>query len=126
ETVRWGILGTGGIAHAFATALLETPGAKHAAIGSRSVASAEKFGSEFARDGAPIAYGSYQELCDSSEVDIIYIGTPHPMHAENATMALNGGKAVLCEKPFTMNLREAEQVVALARAKGLFLMEAMW
>lgn len=123
EVVRWGILGTGGIAHAFATALLETPGAKIAAIGSRSVESAEKFGREF---GAPIAYGSYQELCDSSEVDIIYIGTPHPMHAENAKMALEGGKAVLCEKPFTMNLREAEEVVALARAKKLFLMEAMW
>jgi predicted dehydrogenase len=59
-------------------------------------------------------------------VDIIYIATPHPMHAENAMMALGGGKAVLCEKPFTMNLREAEQVVALARAKKLFLMEAMW
>lgn len=125
--VRWGILGTGGIAHAFATALLETPGAKIAAIGSRSVASAEKFGREFAgQSGAPIAYGSYQALCDSTEVDIIYIGTPHPMHAENTTMALNGGKAVLCEKPFTMNLREAEKVVALAREKGLFLMEAMW
>ncbi len=123
ETVRWGILGTGGIAHAFATALMETPGATLAAVGSRSVDSAEKFGREF---GAPAAYGSYQALCNAPEVDIIYIGTPHPMHAENTSMALEGGKAVLCEKPFTMNLREAEQVVALARSKNLFLMEAMW
>jgi predicted dehydrogenase len=123
ETVRWGILGTGGIAHAFATALMETPGATLAAVGSRSVESAEKFGREFA---SPLAYGSYQALCDAPGVDIIYIGTPHPVHAENATMALEGGKAVLCEKPFTMNLREAEKVVALARAKKLFLMEAMW
>lgn len=123
ETVRWGILGTGGIAHAFATALMETPGTTLAAVGSRSVESAEQFGSEF---GSPMAYGSYHALCNAADVDIIYIGTPHPMHAENTTMALQGGKAVLCEKPFTMNAREAEQVVALARAKKLFLMEAMW
>ena len=123
EPVRWGILGTGGIAHAFATALMETPGATLAAVGSRSVGSAEQFGREF---GSPVAYGSYQALCDSPRVDIIYIGTPHPVHAENAIMALTGGKAVLCEKPFAMNLRQAEKVVALAREKKLFLMEAMW
>lgn len=123
DVVRWGVLGTGVIAHAFATALKETPGAVLAAVGSRSVASAETFGSQF---GAPKAYGSYQELCDAPDVDIIYIGTPHPMHAENTIMALDSGKAVLCEKPFTMNLREAEKVVALAREKKLFLMEAMW
>ncbi len=122
-TVGWGILGTGGIAHAFATALMETPGVRLAAVGSRSVPGAERFGREF---GAPAAYGSYQELCNAPEVDIVYIGTPHPMHAENAIMALSGGKAVLCEKPFTMNLREAQAVVALAREKKLFLMEAMW
>lgn len=123
EPVGWGILGTGGIAHAFATALMETPGAKLAAVGSRSIDSAKNFGREF---GSPAAYGSYQELCDAPGVDIIYIGTPHPMHAENAIMALGGGKAVLCEKPFAMNLREAGKVVALAREKKLFLMEAMW
>ncbi len=123
QAVRWGILGTGRIAHAFATALMDTPGTVLAAVGSRSVESARRFGAEF---GAPAAYGSYQALCDAPEVDIIYIGTPHPLHADNASMALEGGKAVLCEKPFTINLREAEQVVALARAKKLFLMEAMW
>jgi predicted dehydrogenase len=123
EVVRWGILGTGGIARAFASALMETPGAILAAVGSRSVESAEAFGREF---GKPVSYGSYQALADAPDVDIIYIATPHPMHAENAMMALNGGKAVLCEKPFTMNLREAVQVVAMARAKKLFLMEAMW
>lgn len=123
ETVRWGILGTGGIAHAFATALTKTPGAALAAVGSRSLESAEKFGREF---GSPAAFGSYQGLCNASGVDIIYIGTPHPLHAENTTMALEGGKAVLCEKPFSMNLRQAEKMVALARSKRLFLMEAMW
>lgn len=123
ESVRWGILGTGGIAHAFATALMDTPGATLAAVGSRSVESAEKFGREF---GSPAAYGSYQALCDAPGIDIIYIGTPHPLHAENTIMALGGGKAVLCEKPFAMNLLQAEKMVALAREKKLFLMEAMW
>lgn len=122
-TIRWGILGTGGIARAFAAALMETPGAVLAAVGSRSIDSARGFASEF---GSPACYGSYEALAGAPDIDIIYIGTPHPMHAQNAMLALRGGKAVLCEKPFTMNLREAVQVVALARAKNLFLMEAMW
>ena len=121
--VRWGILGTGGIARAFATALMDTPGAVLAAVGSRSIDSARAFAGDF---GSALCYGSYQALADAPGIDIIYIGTPHPLHAQNALMALEGGKAVLCEKPFTMNLREATQVVALAREKKLFLMEAMW
>ena len=123
QPIRWGIIGTGGIARAFATALMQTPGAVLAAVGSRSVESARAFGRDF---GALDTYGSYQELANAPGIDIVYIGTPHPMHAENAMMALHGGKAVLCEKPFTMNVREAAQVVALAREKQLFLMEAMW
>ncbi len=123
EPIRWGILGTGGIARAFAQGLAETPGAVLAAVGSRTVDAAASFATEY---GAQAAYGSYAALADADGVDIIYIGTPHPMHADNAMLALRGGKAVLCEKPFTMNLREAEQVVALAREKNLFLMEAMW
>jgi predicted dehydrogenase len=127
DTIRWGILGTGGIARAFATALKDTPGAVLAAVGSRTVDSAAAFGREFGDARyPPAAYGSYQALADAADVDIIYIGTPHPMHAENAILALNGGKAVLCEKPFTMNLREAVQVIAVARERKLFLMEAMW
>ncbi|WP_426107042.1 Gfo/Idh/MocA family protein [Massilia sp. TSP1-1-2] len=121
--IRWGILGTGGIARAFATALQDTPHAVLAAVGSRSIDSARAFGMEF---GAPQSFGSYEALCAAPDIDIIYIGTPHPLHARNALMALEGGKAVLCEKPFTMNLREARQVVASARARKLFLMEAMW
>lgn len=123
EAVRWGILGTGKIARAFATALRDTPGAVLAGVASRSLESAQAFGAEF---GALDSYGSYQALADASNIDVIYIGTPHPMHVENALMALNGGKGVLCEKPFTMNRREAEEIVALAREKKLFLMEAMW
>ena len=121
--IRWGILGTGGIARAFATALMDTPEAVLAAVGSRSIHSARGFGLDF---GAPQSYGSYAALCAAPDIDIIYIGTPHPLHAQNSLMALHAGKAVLCEKPFTMNLREAKQVVALARERKLFLMEAMW
>ena len=123
EPVRWGILGTGKIARAFATALKETPGAVLAAVASRSIASAQAFADEF---GVATAFGSYQALADALGIDIVYIATPHPIHAANATMLLHGGKAVLCEKPFTMNRLEAEKVIALAREKQLFLMEAMW
>lgn len=123
NAIRWGILGTGKIARAFAEALAETPGAQLAAVASRSIAGADAFAAGF---GQPRAFGSYQELADADGIDIVYIATPHPMHAANALMALGAGKAVLCEKPFTINRREAEQVVALAREKGLFLMEAMW
>jgi predicted dehydrogenase len=122
-TVRWGILGTGKIARAFAQALKDTPGAVLAGVASRGIEGARAFAAEF---GAGAAYGSYQALADAHDVDIVYIATPHPMHAGNALMALDAGKGVLCEKAFTMNRREAEQVVALARRRKLFLMEAMW
>ena len=123
EAVRWGILGTGKIAHAFATALKGVPGAVLAGVASRSQETADAFGHEF---GALASYGSYEALAANPDIDLIYIGTPHPQHVENALMALRAGKGVLCEKPFTMNLREAEQVVTLARTRRLFLMEAMW
>ena len=122
DEIRWGILGTGKIARAFANALSDTPGAALAAVGSRSIDSAQAFAGEF----SAVAYGSYQALADATGVDIVYIGTPHPIHFENARMLLNAGKAVLCEKPFMINQREAEEIVALARAKKLFLMDAMW
>jgi predicted dehydrogenase len=123
NTTRWGIIGTGKIARAFAAALRETPGAVLAGVASRSSASAEAFASE---QGVAQAYGSYQALIEASDIDLVYIATPHTEHAANALMALEAGKGVLCEKPFTMNRAEADQVVALARAKNLFLMEAMW
>lgn len=126
--VRWGILGTGRIARDFAAGLRSTPDAVLAAVASRSSEGAQAFAQQFAQSSSdvPLAFGSYEELANSPDVDIIYIATPHPMHAANALLALRGGKAVLCEKPFAMNRREAGEVVALARAKNLFLMEAMW
>ena len=123
EPIRWGILGTGKIARAFATALQEVPDAVLAGVASRSLDKAEAFAAEF-QGGA--AYGSYEELAGAGGIDLVYVATPHPQHAANALLALGAGKGVLCEKPFTMNAREAEQVIGLARSKRLFLMEAMW
>lgn len=123
KVIRWGILGTGKIAKAFANGLKDTPDAELVAVASRSADGAAAFGAEF---GVPRRHASYQALADDAGVDVIYIATPHPMHHANALMCLNAGKPVLVEKSFTVNRREAEEIVALARAKKLFAMEAMW
>jgi dihydrodiol dehydrogenase / D-xylose 1-dehydrogenase (NADP) len=123
EVIRWGILGTGNIAHKFATGLQSASGAQLVAVGSRTQASADKFGAEF---NIPRRHTSYEALAHDPEVDAIYISTPHPFHVENTKLCLENGKAVLCEKPFTINTRQADEVIALARQKRLFLMEAMW
>jgi len=125
-SVRWGILGTGRIAKAFANALKDTPDAVLTGVGSRTQEGAQAFTQEFGENVATKAYGSYEALAQAADIDLIYVGTPHPMHFENVRMALEAGKGVLCEKAFTVNRAEAEQLVALARAKNLFLMEAMW
>jgi predicted dehydrogenase len=124
--VRWGILGTGKIAKAFASALKETPGAVLAGVGSRTLQGAQAFADEFGAQPGTKAYGSYEELADAGDIDLVYVGTPHPAHVDNVRLLLNAGKGVLCEKPFTMNRQQAEELVALAREKKLFLMEAMW
>jgi len=121
-TIRWGIIGTGKIARTFAEGLGFIDEGVVAAVGSRSLESAQSFVAEFG--GTP--YGSYDELCGDPNVDAVYIATPHPMHLANATAALNAGKPVLVEKAFTMSGDEARALVELARAKGLFAMEAMW
>jgi predicted dehydrogenase len=122
--IRWGILGTGRIAHKFThDVLAAAPGAVITAVGSRTQETADAFGEEF---GIAHRHGSYEELAADPEVDVVYVATPHPWHFEAAMVCLNGGKAVLCEKAFAMNARQAKQMVALAREKNLFLMEAMW
>ena len=121
--IRWGILGTGAIAKQFAKGLSVLPNAELVAVGSRSKESASAFGDSF---GIPRRHASYQALAADAEVDVVYIATPHPMHAENTMLCLEAGKHVLCEKPFTINAPEARDIVAYARAHKLFLMEAMW
>jgi predicted dehydrogenase len=121
-SLRWGILGTGGIAHS-QTSDLKGNGFTVTAVGSRSQQSADAFAAEF---DIPTAHSSYEALVADPNVDIIYVSTPHPFHAENATLALNAGKHVLLEKPFTINQAEAKAVVDLAASKGLVVLEAMW
>ncbi len=123
KTIRWGILGTGKIAGSFATGLSFVSGAEIVAVGSRSEATAQEFA---ARHGIPNAYASYQALILDPGVDVVYIATPHSLHLDNCLMCLDAGKAVLCEKPFTINAAQAQKVIETARQKKLFLMEAMW
>ncbi|SDM74964.1 Predicted dehydrogenase [Cryobacterium flavum] len=120
--IRWGILATGGIAHLFTNDLVQN-GHTVQAVGSRSQASAHSFAAEFS---IPTAHSSYADLVNDPEVDVIYVSTPHPFHAEHARLALNAGKHVLIEKPFALNAREARQIVDLAVSRGLLVMEAMW
>ena len=121
--MRWGILGTGGIAGAFATDLRLTDSGVAVAVGSRSQASADRFADEF---GIANRHGSYESLVADPEVDVVYVASPHPMHHDNAILALRAGKHVLVEKPFMMNAAEARDVAGVAREQGLFAMEAMW
>lgn len=120
--LRWGILATGGIAGAFASDL-RTAGLDLVAVGSRSQESADAFAARF---DIATAHPSYEALVADPDVDIIYVSTPHPMHHENARLALEAGKHVLVEKPFTLNHGEAEDLQRLAAERGLLVMEAMW
>src|SRR5882757_8030205 len=121
--VRWGILGTGGIASTFVADLRLADSGVAAAVGSRSRGSADRFADEF---GIANRHASYESLAADPDVDVIYVATPHPMHHDNAILALRAGKHVLVEKPFTMNAAEAREVADAARKHGLFAMEAMW
>ena len=123
DAIRWGILGTGKIARKFAEGLKVLPDARLMAVGSRNANPAQEFGSHF---NVPHRHASYEALAADPDVDAIYVATPHSCHKDNTLLALAGGKAVLCEKPFTINTREAEQVIKFAREKMVFLMEAMW
>jgi predicted dehydrogenase len=123
KPIRWGIIGTGNIASQFATGLSVLDDAELVAVGSRSEETANRFGDEF---NVPDRHASYEALAENSNVDIVYVATPHVYHAENSLLCLRAGKAVLCEKPFAINAREAQEVIDFARQQKLFLMEAVW
>jgi predicted dehydrogenase len=123
SAVRWGILGTGGIASAFVSDLRLTESGVPSAVGSRSQSSADRFADEF---GIERRHSGYESLVADPEVDVVYVATPHPMHRDNAILALRAGKPVLVEKPFAMNAQESIEIVEVARETGLFAMEAMW
>jgi predicted dehydrogenase len=123
STVRWGVIATGGIASAFVIDLRLLEGTEVVAVGSRSQDSADRFAAEHSIGRA---YPTYASLVSDDEVDVVYVATPHPGHHAAALLAIEAGKAVLVEKPFTMDAAEARSLVAAARARGVFLMEAMW
>ena len=122
--LNWAILGTGKISNRFAEALNHlTDHTTLLAVSSRDQAAADAFGDKY---DIPHRYSSYAEAASDPEVDIVYIGTPGVFHLRDASMALENNKHVLCEKAFTMNASQAQQLINLARKKKLFLMEAMW
>lgn len=123
KIINWGIIGCGKIAIKFASDLKLVSDAKLYAVASRNKMNAASFAKEF---DVPLFYDNYDELVLNNEVDIIYIATPHNLHFENTILCLNHNKAVLCEKPFAMNLKQVSQMVALAKEKKVFLMEALW
>jgi dihydrodiol dehydrogenase / D-xylose 1-dehydrogenase (NADP) len=123
STIKWGIAGPGSISSVFAKDLAYADGAELVAVAGRNLEKAQAFASEY---NVPRAYGSLEELAKDPEVDIVYIGTLHPIHKESMLTFLRAGKSVLCEKPFTVNASETEEAIACARENGVFLMEAMW
>lgn len=123
KKIRWGILGTGTIAHKFAADLKFVEHAELVAVGSRSLENAKSFAKEF---DLPLSFGSYEELAKCIDVDIVYIATPNNLHYPNTLLCLNNAKAVLCEKPFALNEKQASEMIELARQKNLFLMDALW
>lgn len=121
--VRYGIMGPGGIAIKFAEALARTEDAVLYGVASRDLTRAKDFADKF---GAEVAYGSYEELAKDENIDVIYISVVHAYHVPLAKMAIENGKAVICEKPLGINLKECKELFALAKEKNILLMEAMW
>jgi predicted dehydrogenase len=122
SSLRWGILGTGGIA-ALQTSDLLANGFTVTAVGSRSQESADAFAATWSIANA---HGSYEALVADPDVDAVYVASPHPFHHEHALLALSAGKHVLVEKPFTMNEAQARDIVTLAELNKLVVLEAMW
>jgi predicted dehydrogenase len=125
DTIRWGVIATGKIAHSFAADLSVTPGATLAAVGSRRLASAQELARSYG-DDATRTYDSYEQVVEDPDIDVVYVATPHVMHPDNVRTCFEAGKAVLCEKALALNAADAEALVAEARRRGVFFMEAMW
>jgi predicted dehydrogenase len=123
KKIKWCILGTGKISRIFAEGLKVVENSELYAVGSRSLENAESFAREF---NVAKAYSSYEDAASDPDVNVIYIGTPHIHHCDNTLLCLEKGKNVLCEKPFGMNGNEVRKMIAKAKEKNLFLMEALW
>ncbi len=123
QKIRWGIIGLGKIAHSFVQDLALVNEAVITAVASRSLEKAKEFASEYE---VSLAFGSYRELMECEEVDVVYIATPHRFHANLSIMAMDLGKHVLCEKPLGINKKEVEAMIASSKKNKVFLMEALW
>ena len=123
KTIKWGIIGLGKIANKFATDLAIVNNAELVAVASRSQENADKFAKKF---NIEKAYNSYESLVKDIEVEAVYIATPHSFHKEHSILCLQNKKAVLCEKPFAMNLYEVTEMIAVAKENDVLLMEALW
>ncbi|MGW5238346.1 Gfo/Idh/MocA family protein [Monashia sp. NPDC004114] len=136
--LRWGVLGTGWIAQRFCDAMVRHTRQQVYAVGSRTLEGADAFADGFVdrNDGAtragggtpprPTAYGSYEQLVADQGVDIVYVATPHHLHLPHGRLALEAGRATVVEKPMGLSAAEVAELEALAAARGLFLMEALW
>ncbi len=122
KQIKWGIIGAGIIARKMADALNIHPDSQLIGVASKTISKAEKFAEEF---GVENAY-SYDEIVNDNDIDVIYVATTHNFHFDNAKLALEHGKHVLIEKAFTVNAKQARELVRLSREKNLFLMEAFW
>ena len=123
RNIRWGIIGLGKIANKFAADLATLENAELFAVASRSKQNADNFVTKY---NATKAYNSYLDLAKDTQVDAIYIATPHSFHKEHAILCLQNKKAVLCEKPFAMNLQEVTEMITVAKENNVLLMEALW
>jgi predicted dehydrogenase len=121
--INWGIIGPGKIANRLASAFGKNPNAKLYAVASRDLTKAKVFAAQY---NIPVCYDNYDQLADDPNINVIYIATPHTFHHEQTLLCLRKKKAVLCEKPLTINYRFAKEMVETARANKTFLMEAMW
>jgi predicted dehydrogenase len=121
--IRWGVMGPGSIAAGFADAMSMVDGGDIVAVASREADRAEAYGDRF---GVPRRYGDYGALAEDPAVDAVYVATPQSRHRDDTLMLLEAGKHVLCEKPFAINAGQGQEMVAAARRRGLFLMEAIW
>ncbi|MDE5696105.1 MAG: Gfo/Idh/MocA family oxidoreductase [Lachnospiraceae bacterium] len=120
---RIGIMGTGKIAGVMAGTIKKMKNVKCHGVASRSEERAQEFANEY---GIKVAYTSYEEMMLDDKIDLIYIATPHSEHYANMKLCIESGKNVLCEKAFTANARQAEEILTLAKERGVFVAEAMW
>lgn len=123
KTIRWGIIGSGGIATLWLTGAKQVANTRLVAIASRNKKTAQALADRF---GIEEVEESYESMLSRDDIDVIYVATPHTMHCEQTLLALSYGKHVLCEKPMGINAKEEAQMFAMAKEKNLFLMEATW